>query len=84
MCYRRDNDCELVASQTCHHLIFVEQSGDAFGERLQYRVACGVPRDIVDFLESVEVQAQERKVVIAFAVQLQLLIQVGIEGAAVS
>ena len=55
------DDGEFVAAEPRQHLTVVEDAAGAAGDRLQERVAGGMPEEIVDLLEAVEVEAEQRQ-----------------------
>ena len=55
------DDGEFVAAEPREHLAVVEDAAGAAGDRLQKRVAGGMPEEVVDLLEAVEVEAEQRE-----------------------
>src|SRR5207253_2711600 len=79
---RRD-DCELVAAEPRHHLIFVKQVGDAVRNRLQERIASRMTEEIVDLLEAVKVEAEDRQTLAGGQCRGYLKIELLVEARAV-
>ena len=55
-CAEVDDGDELIATHAGEHLIVIERPQQSIGDRLEQRVADGVPEGVVDELETVEVQ----------------------------
>ena len=55
------DDGEFVAAEPRQHLVLVEDAAGAARDRLQQRVAGGMAEQVVDLLEAVEVEAEQRQ-----------------------
>ena len=78
----RHQNGELVAAEARHHLTVVEQRADARSDDLQGAVTRGVPEQIVDFLEAVEIETENPEA-LAGLERRDFLIDAGVEEAAV-
>ncbi len=78
----RGQDDELIATETGHHIAcpctFIENGGDLFQDAIPF----GMAEYVVDRLEPVEIERQQRKFVILVAM-LDLLVKTGLEHGAV-
>ena len=77
------DDGEFVAAEPRQHLTVVEDDAGATGDRLQQRVAGGVPEKIVDLLEAVEVEAEQRQAAAGRRGHRYLPVEPAVEAAAV-
>lgn len=74
---------EFVAAEPGHELRFVQYVGDDACNILQQPVAHGVAEQVVDLLESVEIEPQDRKLASAGSRYLHLLFKTGVEAGAI-
>ena len=80
---RRQQHGELVATQARAGVTGTQGAADAFGGQLQQAVAGGVPQRVVDLLEQVEVEVEQRQPVAVALGVAQLLLQAVVEQATV-
>jgi hypothetical protein len=77
-----DND-EFIAAESRHHLVLIEHAGHACCDRLEQRVAGGVPEQVVDVFEAVEIEAEHDEPLPGGKSFLDLLIELLVEAAAI-
>src|SRR5205814_2285986 len=77
------DDCKLVAAQPRYHVIAIQHVGNALCDGLKRPVARCVSEQIVDFLEPVEIKAQNGKPPPRRQRRFNLLIELLVESAAI-
>ena len=77
------DDGEFVAAEPRQHLILVEDAGRAARDRLQQRVAGGMAEKVVDLLEAVEVDAEQRQLAAVRGGHRDLAVELAVEAAAI-
>ncbi|MCY1486039.1 hypothetical protein D9M68_196770 [compost metagenome] len=70
---------ELVAAEARHELAFLQQALHALGNRHQHEIAGGMTVQVVDFLEFVEVDADDGNLAVEPGGRIQFLFEVAAE-----